>query len=380
MFPLAAVMAIAFVLSWTINFSELRETHRAAFILLWFITLLVFFFNLQTRCGTEEFEARWARILSTLCWIAAIPMVVVAALGLSQRIMEYGLTPDRVWAVFINFVLALFVAGYAAHYVSKSRVNLVAKTNAIVTCIIIIGIVLMASGLLDPRRISVNSQVRQLMTLAVDDDENNFKMQDIFLFLKTEGGIYGENVLTRLAAQTDALPASPEGKRARFAKLMLENGNAWQAASLFRQEAVISRFQSSLRAYPDGEPLPEKLREALVRDRLFEKWPESTTGEPMAIFWKVRFEENGTENYIFLSREQHHLNGMVWQNSGTMWERTDFLGNTHSPGKNGSALEALFSAVLTNTVQFVPLPPRHEIVAGDFHIQPPAKVGRSLCQ
>ncbi|MDR3158120.1 MAG: DUF4153 domain-containing protein [Zoogloeaceae bacterium] len=360
-FPFAALIAILFVLSWTWKLEALIETHRAAFILLWFIALLAFFFNLQSRCGTQEPDARWWRLLGALGWLAAVPMLCVAVYGIQARIEQYGLTPDRVWAVFVTLIAAMLVFGYAARFLFGRRVpGLAAKTNIAAVFVIAAGVLAMTSGLLDPQRISVNSQLRGIDQLAGE------KLYDTIRFFKESSSVYGKNALRELARTTDAAPDSPAGQRAQYAKLALENENNWRVRENLDKEKWRA-YLKTLRVYPGGEEIPAGLLEAFVPNVLGTPLPDEKSS---AIFWKVRFAPDESDSYVFLESEavftMYSTSGQVWKNRAGKWEIVGGLG-TVCQHDSRVAPGALFEAVLADKVQFVPKK-RDDILVGGMRI------------
>jgi hypothetical protein len=360
-FPFAALIAVLFVLSWTWKLEALIETHRAASILLWFIALLAFFFNLQSRCGTREPDAGWWRLLGTLGWLAAVPMFFVAAYGIHERIGQYGLTPDRIWASFVTLIAALFVFGYTARFLfGRHGPGLVAKTNIAAVFVIATGVLALTSGLLDPQRISVNSQLRRIDQLA---DE---KLYDAIYFFRRSGSVYGQEALHELA-QTDAAPDSPAGQRVQYAKMVLENKDYWEVRKA-RDKETWRAYLNTLYVYPDKEKIPPELIEAFILD---ERKPNIPDDASAAIFWKVRFAPDESDSYVFLKQNEEQFNrhassGWVWKNRAGKWEVIGAL-EVSCAQNNRGAPSALFEAVLANTVQLAPKK-RSDIVIGEMRI------------
>jgi hypothetical protein len=369
-YPVIAVIGILFVASWAVGIEPLLETHKAATILLWFIALLIFFFNLHSRCGTEIRNEKWLRVLTALCWLAAIPMLIVALYGLGLRIEQRGLTPDRIWGMFTAGIIAIFVLGYAAHSLFGLRQwqrgkQLVSRTHLVATLALTVGIILTLSGIVDPRRISVQSQLQQLEKAEILDENGKmtYSAENLIDFFGREGGIYGEAALRELAART----GSEADKRvAQYTKNTLEGKNRHEFSS-----ASIADALRSLKVFPGAEAPPPGLIEALAEHPY---WLPGDCHAPQdaaldCILWKVRFEENGVENYIPLARDNSDNRGKIWQKTGGGWQEIEFL---YTP-----MLNELFIAVLENSVQLVPPEnPRYDILIGGTRIIPPSELFR----
>ncbi|MDR1350967.1 MAG: DUF4153 domain-containing protein [Zoogloeaceae bacterium] len=391
-YPIIAAVGILFVASWVTGIGALLKTHRAVTILLWFIALLIFFFNLHCRCGTEERNEKWLRVLTALCWLAAIPMLLVALYGLGVRIEAHGFTPIRVWGLFTTGVIAIFVLGYAAHSAREllrpcpRGKTLLSGTHLVATIALVVGILLMLSGIADPRRISVSSQLRQLQLQrgeAIEDDHFTASVIDfsenVIDFLQEKGGIYGENALRELATRsgnpTDNLVA-------QYARSALDGKRAHRIRNDLQQQSV-SDVLRSLQVFPGAEAPPPGLVE------FFAEYPHVLPddcrvpqgAEPICIIWKVRFEKNEVESYVPLTKHSYakpfrYSDSSDYSHSGTVWQETG-KGYWERAGRLASgcvtAPEALFAAVLANSVQFAPPQnPRSDILANGIRITPPS--------
>ncbi|MDR3324285.1 MAG: DUF4153 domain-containing protein, partial [Zoogloeaceae bacterium] len=344
--------------------------------LFWFIARLVFFFKLQSQCGTEEKAGKWQGRLAALCWLAALPMLVLATYGLTERIAAYGLTPWRVWALFVNLVAAIFVLGYAAHALPRwRRFRGVEKTNLAAVGVIVAGIVLLNSGLIDPYRLSINSQLQRMAAPSTE------VTADAISFFRKYGSIHGKIALLKLASyQSDA----PSGRFAHYAALALSAEDYWKAQK-FTEQAMVRDALQTLRVYPGQEEIPPDLIEAFAKE--YYDWESrnlwtSNDAQPApvaALFWKIQLAPEEPESYIFLTRRQSFpypysysgSNGDIWQkvNADTLiWQRTGRLRTTGCTQKP-EAENALFAAVLANTAQLVPVS-ENEILVDGIRIRP----------
>ncbi|GHT90115.1 DUF4153 domain-containing protein [Betaproteobacteria bacterium] len=396
-YPVIAVIGILFATGWLLNIVaiwllELKmflEPHRAATILLGFVIFLIFFFNLHTRCGTEERGGKWLRILSALCWLAALSMLIVVFYGFGISILEHGLTPERIWELFTAFIVAIFVLGYSAHSLfalwlrqrEKNGNQLISRTHLAATWLLVAGVLLAQGGILDPRRISVQSQLHRLETAFAQDEANAESVNgalakntgEIFFFLAKDGGIYGKNALRDLAARNTFF--------AEQAKLASELAQDAGKGSYSLELNALAHELRAIKVFPGAEAASPELLEAIAQSSYYPRWSEfcgaSQDNKPACIIWKVQFEKNGAENYVLLAKD-HTKDAEVWQETRPgKWENT----SSFSTGCPATSI-ALFDAVLANSVQLVPPQnPRYDILAGDTRIIPPAprKTGRINC-
>jgi hypothetical protein len=328
--------------------------------LLWFLALLVFFFNLHTRCGLEDGKAKWLRVLAVMSWITALPMLGVALYGLGLRIEQRGLSPDRIWGLLTVCIIAVFVLGYCAHAVAgffrhgdAGRVGdagrIVFKTHLVATLALVVSVLLMLSGIADPRRISVQSQWRQWAQQRISDDE--FKR-----FLKYESGVFGEDALRELAERAKD-PNNPVAQRAQA--LLDSQGYERTSVNVLR----------AMKVFPSGEAPPSGLIEAWSSYGTPETCRASSDEEPVCLIWKFRFGKEEAESYILLTKRggsPYDRTAMIWQEvrPGDWEVVADFLDSECT-----NALEALFAAVLEGSVRIAPPARKYgDILAGNVRI------------
>lgn len=143
------------------------------------------------------------RIAVRVASVLLTPLVLIAFWGLSLRIGQHGLTPDRIIAV----ACALIGAAYAIGYGMGAIIPLIRKgspwmkalemTN-IVTAVLEVAVILaLFTPLADPARLSVGDQVARLNNGKVAPDTFDYA------FLKFESGKVGQAALATLAASTD---------------------------------------------------------------------------------------------------------------------------------------------------------------------------------
>ena len=155
-----------------------------------------------------RFAVRVAAVLLT-------PLVVLAVLGLSLRIGQYGLTPDRIIAAACALVGIAYAAGYGWAALSPfwrkgDWMRPLERTN-IWTALLTVGVILLLfSPALDPARLSVMDQVARLERGAVTPDKFDFR------FLRFDSGKAGQAALERLARSRDAAIASKAKAAQRF--------------------------------------------------------------------------------------------------------------------------------------------------------------------
>ena len=225
----------------------LWETGNATSLVLAAAAALIILINTAYQDGRLDnlpplvlrFAVRVAAVLLT-------PLVVLAVLGLSLRIGQYGLTPDRIIAAACALVGAAYAAGYGGAALSPfwrkgDWMRPLERTNIWTALLTVAVILLLFSPALDPARLSVMDQVARLERGAVTPDKFDYR------FLRFESGKAGQAALERLARS-----ANPEiARRAAEARA---NENRWDLPD---QENPQNR-KPVIEAFPASLALPER--------------------------------------------------------------------------------------------------------------------------
>src|SRR5690606_11756008 len=115
--------------------------------------------NASSRGGLDQPPyPRWLRRALSSGLLVLLPMVAVALYALGLRIAQYGWTVDRLWGLFVALVVAVFALGYALNAVleglGRAERCLVPATNGLAAAFVVLGVLLLIGGPLDPRRLS----------------------------------------------------------------------------------------------------------------------------------------------------------------------------------------------------------------------------------
>ncbi len=226
----------------------LWETGNATALVLAAAAALIILINTAYQDGRPDnlpplvlrFAVRVAAVLLT-------PLVVLAVLGLSLRIGQYGLTPDRIIAAACAVVGAAYAVGYGFAALSPfwrkgDWMRPLERTNIWTALLTVTVILLLFSPALDPARLSVMDQVARLERGAVTPDKFDYR------FLRFESGKSGQAALERLARSDNADIAA----RARAA----------QTDDRLYQPAVVpvrplpAASDIRIRVYPSSATLP----------------------------------------------------------------------------------------------------------------------------
>ncbi len=175
--PLMALLVAAFIAALPFTGLEpLWATKHATSILLLTAGILVLLINAAYQDGRSQFEiAAVVRYASVLAVMALVCLVILAAYAVWLRIGQYGLTPDRIYALASIVAAGCFGLGYFVA-VARSGVSLkgLASTNLLTSLVIAALLLMLRSPIADSNRISVNDQISRLNSGRTSLDSFDF--------------------------------------------------------------------------------------------------------------------------------------------------------------------------------------------------------------
>lgn len=181
-----------------------------------------------------------ARVASVLL----TPLMAISVWGLSLRIGQHGLTPDRIIASACVVVGIAYAGGYGFAALSPfwrrgaEWMKPLERTNVAAAVLTVLVIVALFTPIADPARLSVADQTARLERGAVTPARFDFA------FLRFESGKAGEKALARLAR-------SDNPEIARRAQEAQKADNAYTM-----RDASPPDFIPAIEAWPQGSALP----------------------------------------------------------------------------------------------------------------------------
>lgn len=328
-YPMAGLLGIAFALSLCVQgVQPLLNTKWAAFLLMWFATLCVLLVNCSSRGGLEAPPyPRWMyRILSSGL-VILLPIAVLAIYSLMLRIEQHGLTEDRFWGLFVALVLLVFSVGYAVNaaleWTGRPERSLVPGTNAFAAAVVVMGVLLMVSGVIDPRRLSVNDQLRHIARSQADEGSR-------IRYLAREGAIFGRRALEELAAQ-----ATAHGQNDDIVKR-----HAAQAREVLMPRSQLAKQQGdllhTLAVVPTDASVPAALLKAMEKTSGFAGCSADLDAPTACLIWRLPEQLGISEAYVVLGRTVDGNGssgvGKVWLfNQKGNWQS---VGQLHQQGRD----------------------------------------------
>ena len=245
--PLMTLIAAGFLASLPFTGLEpLWKTKAATALLLTAAAHLIVLINAAYQDGEEAPQVilKWA---ARLAGLLLIPISLLAAYGLSLRIGQYGLTPDRIFAAALVIIATGYAVGYGVAALGQGGWMKALELTNIVQAFVALALILaLFTPIADPARLSVNSQVARLERGKVKPEAFDFE------FLRFSSGRYGEPALEKLKA------SKVEGVAAR--------AKAAEAMKIKTAPVIEKIDLSNLAVYPAGRALPESFLRQDWRD------------------------------------------------------------------------------------------------------------------
>jgi hypothetical protein len=254
--PLVAFVAILFAAALPFTgLDPLWATGRATPLTLVLLALLAVFLNAVFEDGSRGAPYPSAVRVVVEASICLMPLyAAIAVYGTSLRVAQYGLTPQRIYALLFGAIAAMYALGYAAAVIARRPpwIGWVKSVNVGAALVVAAIAILVQLWPLDPLRLSAESQARRLeqgRVAAADFD---------FAALRFRLGHHGWAELERL----EALREHPEALQIASAIAEVRaSAYAWTAAQEPPGDPKAMRFG----VLPEGTPVPPAALEAMGR-------------------------------------------------------------------------------------------------------------------
>ncbi|MFM6989621.1 MAG: DUF4153 domain-containing protein [Arenimonas sp.] len=260
--PVAVLLIGGFLLALPFTGLEpLWATKQATALLLAAAAVLVGLVNAAFQDGTVADDvAPPIRISARIAALLLLPLVLIAVYALGLRVAQYGWTVDRLVAAFCIAVASCHAVGYfRAALRSPSWLARIAPVNVAAAFFTLFLLFAIFSPVLDPARISVNSQVAHLragnITAAAFDYD----------YLRFSGKRFGQDALRDL--QSDGTLADAATVRLKAAAALAKQ-TEWNAQPAKMRRALLA---TNIRVWPNGAALPA--------DFLVQDWPAAMKDE-----------------------------------------------------------------------------------------------------
>lgn len=223
----------------------LWATKHATALLLVASALLVILINAAFQDGSVGHDvAMPIKLSARVAALCLLPLVAIATYALSLRVGQYGWTTDRLVAAFCIVIAACYALGYLwATLRSVEWLSKVAPVNVATAFVALFLLFAIFSPLLDPARISVNSQLAQLNSGKISAVKFDYE------YLRFEGKRFGNEALKEMAARNSGKDAKIIAMKAQAA---LDKNNSWQPPVAPSK----SNLLANITVWPKGSVLP----------------------------------------------------------------------------------------------------------------------------
>ncbi len=258
--PIVSLMSILFLL--TLPFTGLDglwDTGYATGMMLWIISLLLFFSNAVYLVGNNDTQhSKFYNVLIKVSLILSPVYVGLASAGLMIRVNEYGWTVGRLWVLIIILLLASFTLSYSYSLITK-RNNWfyhITRINRILAVCIVIVCILVTSPVIDLRKISVTSQLSLLHQGKISIEDFDYK------YLRFKTGRAGHQALLSLK---DYEPIKNNSEQLAYIDNVLAASSQWNVKA--KDSGNAQALKALIRMYPQGTEMPEALLVELFKNK-----------------------------------------------------------------------------------------------------------------
>lgn len=201
----------------------------------------------------EELRNPVLRVGAMVLALAVLPLAVIAAIATGLRIGQYGLTPDRLWAVvFVAFATAYGVVYLVALARGRMRWGAWVRPSNLRLAFVVAGAgLVLATPLLSFNALSTADQVARLESGKTAPEKFDWAA------LAFDFGDPGKAALKRLAKSKNAVIAAR-------AKDVSGKTNRWDVAVIDRTQTDADLLVKRLRVLPVAVPVPLALRTKLT--------------------------------------------------------------------------------------------------------------------
>ncbi len=144
--------------------------------------------------GTKiTFSNKFVRFFAELALLLLPIYTVLCLYSIGIRVQQYGLSTDRVQALFLAVVAGIWGIGYAGSVILRKWGGAIGRVNMACVAILAVIVIAMNSPLLDPFRLAANNQLSRLKSGKISPSEFDY------IYTRFSLGRYGNNILRELS-------------------------------------------------------------------------------------------------------------------------------------------------------------------------------------
>ncbi len=301
--PFFSVLSVMFLLC--LPYSGLKtlwSTGQASTLMLLLQVGTLILTNAAWLDGTKSvFRTPFLNLLAKISLLCLPFYFVLCVYSVGLRIQQYGLSTDRIHAMFLVIVTGFWGLGYAGAVLLRKWPSAIGRVNMASVLFMAVIVTLMNSPILDPYRLAAFNQAQRLQNNEILPDEFDY------IYTRFHLGRYGNQVLEALARD-----GSEEVKKG-VASAMAVNASEYAVYLLnnIPPESIRREIISAAKVLPEGSKLPEEYIDYFV-----EEWGGNsgtfqnieTSNEILFMFANVERGEGNSDLILFT------------QNSGTVYK------------------------------------------------------------
>jgi len=295
--PVVSLMSILFLVALLFTgLDPLWDTDNATGMMLWLVSLLLFFSNAVYLTG--ENATQHNRVYNGLIKLSLFlsPIyVLLASVGLMIRVNDYGWTVGRLWVLIIILLLAGFTLTYSISLIKKTDnwFSQITHINRLLAVCIAVVSLLVTSPIIDLQKISVQSQIDLLKQGQVSIENFDYK------YLRFKTGRAGYEAIVALK---DYQPIKNNAQQMAYIDKVLVAKNKWSIDD--NDIDNIKKFKQLIAVYPKNTRLPEALLNELFKNKHYHKACKRTQS---CFVLGIDIHGDEAQEYIF-NQNRHSLN------------------------------------------------------------------------
>lgn len=198
----------------------------------------------------QAVKTRGMKAMTQLLALLLPILAVLAVVAVLQRYAQYGWTPDRLAAFTLAVIAGFYAVFYASAVVLRGPwMHRIRKANIFMAGFVVAVCALWFTPLLNPQKISTNSQMARLISGQVD--AKDFDYWDVFREWGTAGADAATQALSLDHPQSDVVASQTQ--------LALDADNKWQFSSNENEVSQVDnkdRIRAVIQVFPTGRELP----------------------------------------------------------------------------------------------------------------------------
>lgn len=198
--PFFSVLSVLFIVC--LPFSGLKtlwSTGQASTLMLLLQFGTIILANAAWLDGSKPaFQNRYVNFLAQISLLCLPVYTALCMYSVGLRVEQYGLSTDRVQAVFLVVVTGIWGLGYAGAVLLRKWPSSIGIVNMSSVIIMMIIVGAMNSPLLDPYRLAANNQLERLTTGEITPSDFDY------IYTRFNLGRYGNEILNELAENGSA--------------------------------------------------------------------------------------------------------------------------------------------------------------------------------